>query len=198
MDCVFSLEGLSSDDMIDVRPDAAGDGAAIGAQCTTPHGLGAAVGALESSTLAVCEKDPESPGSGASSSGKSNKASEPCKHCQRIAGISRDFLEKSKYVKWSTTTGRGWWCMDCYTVYRTVFDNEVALVRMPTWLNDQANRLKFSLCLVGYLALKKRAPGSRITQAAILQQVESFQFLSRMLCIPLGPSVVRCACSLTF
>ena len=48
MDCVFSLEGLSSDDIIDVRPDAAGDGAAIGAQCTTPHGLGAAVGALES------------------------------------------------------------------------------------------------------------------------------------------------------
>ena len=45
--------------------------------------------------------------------------------------------------------------------------------------------------LIAYLALKKQGTHGRITKQLILQQLDAFHVLSRLMCIPLGPCAVR-------
>ena len=93
-------------------------------------------------------------------------------------------------MRW-TSNPKKQWCFDCWTTHRTVLENEVALANMTHWLTDPANRQKFALYLIAYLSIKKQAEVRRITKQLILQQVDCFQVLSRLMCIPLGPCAVR-------
>ena len=107
----------------------------------------------------------------------SSDAPSTCEGCSRIRGVSPDFIVVGETVAWAHGNGRGCWCRDCHTTWRTNFHHEHGLAYFPTWLNaDVANRVIFEKCLLAFVSLTWEDQ-SKITRDLVLQRVSLIEWL---------------------
>ena len=95
---------------------------------------------------------------------------QPCEGCGRIRGASPDFLVIGEGCVWAHANGRGCWCRDCHTAWRTNFQHLHALAYFHTWLQeDVANRKEFEETLLAHLSLQWEET-TKITREMVQQR----------------------------
>ena len=112
-----------------------------------------------------------------------------CSGCGRVRGIGKCFREEGRLVEWAYPDGRGIWCQDCFTVWRTSYQNVHTQRSFEKWISDPANLATFLVTLFAYVSLLVEG-ATRITAALISERVALLQWVSRMLGVPLGPYCV--------
>ena len=112
-----------------------------------------------------------------------------CNGCARIKGSSVCFVNMDELVQWPPGSGgRGLWCRDCHTTWRTHFSATHTLLLFSKWIRVESNFRDFDAALVAYLSL--RAEGGqdrRITSAMILERITMLRWLSGLLGWQLAP-----------
>jgi hypothetical protein len=106
--------------------------------------------------------------------------SQTCNGCARIKGSSVCFVNMDEFVQWpSGSSGRGLWCRDCHTTWRTYFSATHTLLFFSKWIRVERNFKDFEAALVAYLSI--RAEGGqdrRVTSAMISERLKMLQWLS--------------------
>ena len=78
-----------------------------------------------------------------------------CNGCARIKGSSVCFVNMDESVQWpSGSGGRGLWCRDCHTTWRTYFSATHTLLLFSKWIRVESNFKDFEAALVAYLSLR--------------------------------------------
>ena len=78
-----------------------------------------------------------------------------CGGCKRQCGVSPCFYNDGETVPWAYPDGRGNWCKDCYSVYRTWFQKVAGLMTFQAWLDAHAgHRACFDDALWSYITQK--------------------------------------------
>ena len=120
---------------------------------------------------------------GSSGSGKLSKEVEhkSCLGCARKRGIGKCLFLLTETVKWPGTQGSGFWCLDCVTVFRTVYQGEshTSLAWFVSWLKVPENILDFEMNLCAYLTLK-REDVPCVRKAMILERSDSLRLFLRL------------------
>ena len=94
---------------------------------TTESEVGASPNSFHG-TVALCSPPGKRRTKGAAPS--SNDAPRPtCEGCARVHGISPDFLVVGETCVWAHPNGKGMWCRECHTTWRTNFQHLHALAR---------------------------------------------------------------------
>ena len=116
-----------------------------------------------------------------------------CNGCARIKGSSVCFVNMDESVQWpSGSGGRGLWCRDCHTTWRTYFSATHTLLLFSKWVRVESNFKDFEAALVAYLSL--RAEGGqdrRITLAMIAERLKMLQWLSGLLGWQMAPFMIK-------
>ena len=110
------------------------------------------------------------------------------KHC---IGCGRSRLNGKCFIKntplvWALPDGRGAWCRDCFSTWRTLYSPVVTLVLFAVWLQKPENARQFEFNFVALLSLKYEGI-ERITEPALLARKAMLEWVFKMLAIPLGP-----------
>ena len=101
----------------------------------------------------------------------------PCEGCNRIRGVSPDFLVVGETCAWAHPNGKGCWCRDCEKIWRTNFQHSHALAFFPAWLRKAPeNRVAFAEVLLAHLSLVWEE-NNRITREQVQARVNMFQWL---------------------
>ena len=127
----------------------------------------------------VCPPHPDCPiDSGPQGEGQSQKE---CDGCGRRYGVSRSYFEPEETVQWQLPGGRGKWCSDCFTVWRTYFKEETPLSVFRPWLDrERENTTIWRLALVSWACLRNEGMTS-IRKPMIAARLASLRFvLSKM------------------
>ena len=106
--------------------------------------------------------------------------SEPqCYGCRRIRGVSPCFLKAGEHCIWAEKSGRGNWCRDCHTTWRTNYMETQALAYFGAFLDrDPVNRREFEEALLATLSLSAQQIGN-ITGALVQQRVRLLRWVWR-------------------
>lgn len=107
-----------------------------------------------------------------------------CLGCQRQKGVDRCFLVTEKVVEWAWSDGRGRFCLDCYSTWRTLYKDTHTLSLFTSWIRSPGNRKGFLVNLAASLSLVWEG-AKRITSQMIKDRVALIKFLSRLLGFPL-------------
>ena len=118
---------------------------------------------------------------------------QPCPGCQRSQGVSLDFLLAGETVTW-LGNGKGAWCKDCHTLWRTVYEKHHALSYFAAHLGDNAQTQKeFTENLTAYVSLKHEGV-ERIAESHINARVKMLRWLFQAVCSnPVNNAVVPLA-----
>ena len=101
----------------------------------------------------------------------------PCEGCSRIRGVSPDFLVVGETCAWARPDGKGCWCRECHTTWRTNFQHLHALAFFPTWLRQKPeNRVVLEENLLAHLSLVWEET-TRITRDLVQQRVNLLKWL---------------------
>ena len=114
-----------------------------------------------------------------------------CIGCGRIYGVSPCHVVPGETVKWGLPNGRGGWCKDCHSVWRTVFQNRGYLGDLEDWLkHDPVKRAEFHLCRLAYLSLAFEGDSSNIRHHHIEARLHLLRWMSHVCCLCLESHVV--------
>ena len=120
----------------------------------------------------------------ADSNATDEKAKKPCPGCARRYGIDFCFYTLAIILRWAFPEGRGQFCSDCHTVWRTIYSSTIGLTFFVKWLEDEVNFDTWRQQLSAFCSFRKE--GVRpITVGLIADRVESYKFMSRFLGTPI-------------
>ena len=153
-----------------------------GTSTTPPQDSGSRVadrgGELE---LSNAENEAQSPESA---------AKDPCLGCQRTFMSDMSWFVEHGPTQWAFPKGRGAWCRDCHTCWRTCYSHEHSLHLFGAWLRFRANYRKWQCTLVAFLSLV-REEHAKITLQMVVEREQTIEFLSGLLGFNFSrPSVV--------
>ena len=119
------------------------------------------------------------------------RLSPSCFGCGRLRDTSPDFRNPVEKVVWLYPDGRGCWCQDCHTVFRTSYQHQHTLRLFERWLRQEANLLDFQLHLFAYVTLSVfLRDGGIIRRQDVTDRVDLLHVFASFLGIPLQPSVM--------
>lgn len=110
-----------------------------------------------------------------------------CFGCKRNKETGKSFMNPEEGVAW-LSGGRGNWCLDCHSLWRTHYSSDYTLPQLQQWLKVGQNQWEFDLALLAHLSLILEGAG-RITQGKVIERKRVFKFLLRALGIPAGPMI---------
>jgi hypothetical protein len=122
------------------------------------------------------------------SKGGTTEVDKACYGCLRSFLNGKSFMNPSEEIAW-VTGGRGNWCLDCFSLWRTVYSGEQTLQNFHLWLQSRSNKDSFDFSLVASLTLSLEEHG-RITSAMVSDRMKVLAFAFRVLGLPVGPCVV--------
>ena len=112
------------------------------------------------------------------------RATKACKGCMRVYGKSRCFFSPTEFVQWGFPNGRGKYCADCYSTWRTCMRHSHPLGMLEPWITmSEENTEKWTLFLIGSIMLRFENIQPRL--AIVTTRCESIKFSCRLLCVPL-------------
>lgn len=112
-----------------------------------------------------------------------------CRGCGRFLSTSRDFFDLGGPTMWGSSTGRGRWCRECHSLWRSVYQGPHPLPFMKDFLEEAPNRRTWGLHLLSSLTLAKEG-GQRITAQMVQQRSETLQWVFRLAGVPVHASQV--------
>eukprot|EP00959_Pyramimonas_sp_CCMP1952_P450133 9425321-Pyramimonas_sp.AAC.1 len=115
------------------------------------------------------------------------KEKDPCLGCKRVFGVSRCYFNPAEPVPWGLPAGRGAWCKDCHTCWRTVYREEYTLPVFGDWMTR--HRDSWEKSSLAYLSLKFEKY-DKITAGMVKDRVRVLNFVSNLIGVPLTPFVV--------
>ena len=62
-----------------------------------------------------------------------------CYGCSRTFASGRDYIDPTNRVVW-VSSGRGHWCKDCWTAWRTCYSCDHSLPLFQRWLREEQNK----------------------------------------------------------
>jgi hypothetical protein len=111
-----------------------------------------------------------------------------CSGCGRIRNTSPAFLGDSGPCEWAYPDGRGMWCQDCHTVWRTCFQSQHPLRMFERWLRIPENLQAFHEHLLAYLTLLTDSVTLQVRRQDVTDRVDLVRRLSQLLGFPLEPA----------
>ena len=114
---------------------------------------------------------------------------EPCLACKRVYLSNACWLEAGAAVQWAFPKGRGAWCRECHSCWRTSFSHEHSLILFGPWIRTATNNLRFQMHLLAHLSLVKEGI-MKITLPMVSVRISSIKYTLGLLGMPLVPSVV--------
>lgn len=108
-----------------------------------------------------------------------------CLGCFRSSAHGRCYLSASDKREWASH-GRGLWCRDCYTCWRTTYSTDHSLLVFQQWLTDPIHRAEFELSLLSFLSLLREGAG-RITMSMVMERSRSLSFMLSVLGLSMAP-----------
>lgn len=126
-----------------------------------------------------------SPGAIVAASGTEAEAAElvQCRGCSRVDG-GPSFVSGDAACEWAFQ-GRGSWCKDCHTCWRTCYSNLGSMALFAVWLNDPEHELEFFGKFVAYMTLLREG-SCRITKLMIETRYDSLKWAFAFVGAPLG------------
>lgn len=118
-----------------------------------------------------------------------------CQGCSRRPGDAC-FYGSAGGVEWANSQHRGLWCRDCFNCWRLAFSKRATLLMFVIFLRDARNRREWFSALLAYLSLR-RDNVVRVTEASLHARRELLDWVSRMVCCPMGPIEVIPLSSMT-
>lgn len=120
-----------------------------------------------------------------------------CVGCQRSSQTGVDWFDQTKPVSWAFNSGRGHWCRECHSLWRTSYSHAHTLHFFGKHIKEnERNFAEWEISLVAYLSLMAEQVG-RITAAAVTQRVSSLRFATNLLGLSMKPSIFVPAASLS-
>lgn len=105
-----------------------------------------------------------------------------CYGCARVYGVSRCWFT-GQPVQWGAAQGRGHWCRECQTCWRTCFSESHTMVFFAKWLRQPlsygANFALWEAHLLAFLSLRKEGI-ARITQPQVEQRMRLLDFVNAL------------------
>ena len=106
-----------------------------------------------------------------------------CRGCARTEA-SPSFVHGDATVEWSFG-GRGRWCSDCHTTWRTCYGHLGSLMTFNIWLSHLPNEQEFQMKLTAYISFLREGM-SRISRAHIDGRVEVLRWAFDFWGLPFG------------
>ena len=191
MDALAALDVFAQTPSKDCRRGVADDSQ----ENTTPQSRsgGRGRGRMSRGTAKV-ESDDDS-GAGAAGSpglqevknGEGDNACKACYGCGREPG-SPDWFVPGEALKWAAM-GKGHYCKDCHTLWRTLYASSLNLCHFGVWLKEATNQTTFNLEVIAYCSLVFEGVDC-IRAARILERCNMIKFVFKLLGVPTGPFVV--------
>ena len=128
-----------------------------------------------------------SPGLQEVKNGEGDNACKACYGCGREPG-SPDWFVPGEALKWAAM-GKGHYCKDCHTLWRTLYASSLNLVHFGVWLKEATNQTTFNLEVIAYCSLVFEGVDC-IRAARILERCNMIKFVFKLLGVPTGPFVV--------
>ena len=131
----------------------------------------------------------------AESTGPQHQPDKECHGCGRSRDSGKDWLRAGQSLAWGWPDGRGNYCKDCHTTWRTVYSSEHALATFGAWLKQPENRIPWWMHLIAYLTLKQDSISAgggdaQIRASHICERAKVLRMFLNMLGIPAGGFVV--------
>ena len=92
--------------------------------------------ATDTSDIVKAPTGEESVAGQAGSNAEQTPERKSCPGCRRVLGESPDYVALGEVVVWALPNGRGAWCQNCHTLWRTCFRDRQALTWFAGWLTD--------------------------------------------------------------
>lgn len=112
-----------------------------------------------------------------------------CLGCGRGKRSGVDFLDGSRPVAWAFPDGRGHWCKDCHSTWRTAFSGSHTLPLFGAWLRVPDNLRAFQAHVLAYVTLMHEDK-KHITAGMIAERTSTISLTLRLLGIPMEPCVM--------
>lgn len=112
-----------------------------------------------------------------------------CLGCGRGKRSGRDFADPGRPVTWAFTDGRGQWCRECHTTWRTAFSGSHTLSLFGAWIRVPENLRTFHTYLLAYITLAQEDK-KHITAGMIVERTLAISFALKLLGIPQDPCVL--------
>ncbi len=100
-----------------------------------------------------------------------------CHGCGRLRDGGMCFRDPSQPVVWAYPDGRGHWCADCHTTWRTMFSSSHTIALFATWIQNPSNLAIFHQHLLAYISF---GAVTVIRREAFEERVELIQNLLRL------------------
>lgn len=114
-----------------------------------------------------------------------------CFGCGRSHASGRDWLAEDAPLMWCTTSGRGCWCKQCHTCWRTVFSSSHPLALFSKWISaTPENAATWERNLIAYLSLSYEGSVGRITADMVTTRAGVLSWVMQMLGYSLRPCMV--------
>lgn len=114
---------------------------------------------------------------------------EPCLGCKRVYLSNTCWFEVGAEVGWAFPKGRGAWCRECHSCWRTCFSHEHSLQLFGPWIRTATNNLKFQIHLMAHLSLVKEGI-MKVNLQMVADRITVTKYILGLLGMPLAPSVV--------
>ena len=113
-----------------------------------------------------------------------------CLGCGRLRDLSADFRNPDEKVAWAYPDGRGQWCQDCHTVFRTCYQHQHTLRLLERWLKELCNLIDFQQHLFAYLSIQIVDNKQRILRTDVEERLQLLLWAAAVLGVPLQPSML--------
>ena len=103
-----------------------------------------------------------------------------CSGCDREFQKDKCFLEPHAFVKWQLPDGRGCWCADCFSVWRTSFQQDHPLAIFGKWIRlSTDNEEEWKITMLATLSLKFEG-ASQIRKPMVATRIQVLRWLFEM------------------
>ena len=108
-----------------------------------------------------------------------------CPGCGRVYGVSKDFVDLAKPVRWHHSDGAGKWCLDCTSTWRVAHAGTYSslVIFEKVYLADEINKAAWTYELVAYISLAKEGV-VKIRPGDLVNRVELLKWVLQMLSLP--------------
>ena len=115
-----------------------------------------------------------------------------CYGCRREYGKHISFFDSDALCRWASDGGGGFWCYDCFTVFRTSFKESHTLTWFSSWLESSANWQTWEWHRIAWVHLRLEGV-SQIRAGMITERIASLKGLFKLMNIDafLVPTAIR-------
>ena len=102
-----------------------------------------------------------------------------CGGCHRQYGVSPCYVDRTAIVEWGQGGGRGGWCNDCYSLFRTWFLENHDLTYFLEWLDaDRKHREEFQEVFLAFISLKAEGEGeTKVTKKKLSERLRVLKWV---------------------